>query len=83
MDTDGSLICPNGRKLHFAYRRPIKGNLYGRQEEIYACEDCGGYPYAAQCKKTDKNRTVWLNRELTALYEDVLHNPESIHGRCC
>ena len=79
-DADGSLICPNGRKLRFAYRKPVKGNLYGRQEEVYECEDCGGCPYAAQCKKTDRNRTVRLNQELTAMHEEVLHNLESIHG---
>ena len=79
-DTDGSLICPNGRKLRFSYQQPVKGNLYGRQEEIYECEDCSGCPYAAQCKKTDNNRTVRLNQELTAMHREVLYNLESIHG---
>ena len=79
-DQDGDLICPNGKKFIFAYRKPIKGNLYGRQEEIYQCEDCGNCPYADQCKKTDKNRTIRLNEELTAFHQEVLDNLESIHG---
>ena len=57
-DSDGDLICPNGKKFKFAYRKPIKGNQYGRQEEIYQCENCSGCPYAEQCKKTDKNNAV-------------------------
>ena len=77
---DGDLICPNGKKHIFAYRKPIKGNLYGRQEEIYQCEDCSNCPYAEQCKKTDKNRTIRLNEELTAFHQEVLDNLESIHG---
>jgi hypothetical protein len=79
-DSDGDMICPNGKKFKFAYRKPIKGNRYGRQEEIYQCEDCSECPYAEQCKKTDKNRTVRLNDELTSLHQEVLDNLESIHG---
>ena len=74
------MICPNGKKFKFAYRKPIKGNQYGRQEEIYQCEDCRGCPYAEQCKKTDKNRTIRLNDELTSFHKEVLDNLESIHG---
>lgn len=77
---DGSLICPNGKKLRFAYRKEIQGNLYGRQEEYYTCEDCSGCPYTEKCKKTEKNRTVCLNRELSAMHEEVLANLESIQG---
>ena len=79
-DFDGNLICPNGKKFCFAYREPVKGNHYGRQEEIYQCEDCSGCPYAEQCKKTVKNRTIRLNEELTSLHQEVVNNLESIHG---
>ena len=58
----------------------VKGNKYGRQEEVYQCEDCSGCPYAEQCKKTDKNRTVRINRELTAMHQEVIENLESIQG---
>ena len=79
-DEAGNLVCPNGKKFRLAYRRTVKGNLYGRQEEIYECEDCGNCPYAGQCKKADGNRTVRLNQELTAMHQEVLDNLESIHG---
>ena len=79
-DADGDLICPNHRKFHLAYRKAVKGNQYGRQEEIYECEDCSGCPFAEKCKKTDKNRTIRVNQELTEFHEEVLENLESIHG---
>ena len=66
--------------FHFAYRKAVRGNQYGRQEEVYVCEDCSGCPYAEQCKKTEKNRTIRLNSELTAIHEEVITNLESIHG---
>ena len=79
-DSDGDLICPNNKKFHLAYRQAVKGNQYGRQEEVYVCEDCSGCPYASECKKTDKNRTIRLNQELTVMHQEVLDNLESIHG---
>jgi len=36
--------------------------------------------YAAQCKKTDKKRTIQLNHELTSMHQEVVENLESIHG---
>lgn len=76
----GELICPNNRRFLFSYRKGIKGNQYGRQEEIYTCEDCKGCPYADKCKKTDNNRTIRLNEELTCFHEEVIENLESIQG---
>ena len=64
----------------FRYRKPVKGNNYGRQEEIYECEDCTGCPCAEQCKKGEGNRTVRINEELTAMHQEVINNLECIHG---
>ena len=80
IDRDGDMLCPNNKKMVFSYWKPVPGNKYGRQEEYYTCEDCSGCPYAEQCKKTDKNRTVRLNRELTAMHQEVLDNLQTIHG---
>lgn len=80
IDEDGVMRCPNRKAFRLQYRRPIKGNAYGRQEEIYQCEDCRGCPYAEKCKKTDKNRTVRVNQELTAMHQEVVRNLESIQG---
>ena len=77
---DGVMRCPNGKAFHLQYRQPVKGNQYGRKEEVYQCEDCSGCPYAEKCKKTDKKRTVRINHELTAMHKEVIENLESIHG---
>lgn len=76
----GDLICPNGKRFVFSYRKDVRGNQYGRQEEVYTCEDCSGCPYADQCKKGDNNRTIRLNEELTSFHKEVIENLESIHG---
>lgn len=77
---DGVMRCPNGKAFRLKYRKNVKGNTYGRQEEIYECEDCTGCPYAEHCKKTDKNRTVRINEELSRMHREVMENLESIHG---
>ena len=77
---DGIMRCPNGKAFRLQYRQNVKGNAYGRQEEVYQCEYCTECPYAKQCKKTDKNRTVRVNRELTAMHREVIENLESIQG---
>ena len=80
IDTEGVMRCPNGKAFRFRYRKQVSGNLYGRQEEVYECEDCSGCAYAVQCKKTPRNRTVRLNEELTAMHREVVENLGSIHG---
>lgn len=77
---DGIMRCPNGKAFHFQYRKHVYGNQYGRQEEVYQCEDCSGCPYAERCKKAEKNRTVRINHELTAMHQEVIDNLGSIHG---
>ncbi|MBQ9314497.1 MAG: transposase [Clostridia bacterium] len=80
-DENGTLVCPNGKRFHFKYETHVKGNNYGRTEEIYECESCEDCPYKKDCcPKTKNNRTIKLNRELTAMHEEVLKNLCSIHG---
>ena len=80
-DETGNLICPNGKRFVHKYDKHVKGNKYGRTEEIYECEDCSGCPYKNECcKRTNGNRTARLNRELTAIHHEVIDNLESIHG---
>ena len=80
IDETGAMRCPNGKKFVFKYRQHVKGNEYGRKEEFYECEDCSGCPFAERCKKTEKNRTVRINQELTAMHQEVIDNLESIQG---
>ena len=80
-DPEGNLICPNNKKFIFKYRAHVKGNKYGRTEEVYECENCDGCPYRCECtKKQEGNRTARLNRELTSFHHEVMTNLESIHG---
>lgn len=80
IDETGTLRCPNKRAFRFFYRQHVRGNHFGRQEEVYQCEDCTGCPYAPDCKRTDGNRTVRMNRELTAMHQEVVENLNSIQG---
>ncbi len=80
INEQGVMRCPNDKAFHFLYRKNVRGNQYGRKEELYECEDCSGCPYAEKCKKTDKNRTVRINQELTSMHQEVIENLESIHG---
>ena len=80
IDRDGKMWCPNGKGFHLQYRKAIKGNAYGREEEIYQCEDGSGCPYAEKCKKGEGNRSVRVNQELTKMHQEVIQNLESIQG---
>ena len=79
-DNQGHLICPNGKKFHHIYDRPVRGNKFGRTEEYYQCEDCGGCKYRSQCHKSEKNRIIRMNEELTSFHIEVLNNLNCIHG---
>ena len=80
-DADGNPICPNGRKFVHKLTRHVKGNQYGRTEEIYECESCEGCPCKEQCSpKAKGNRSIRLNQELTSFHQEVLDNLQSIHG---
>lgn len=78
-DSEGNLICPNDKKFIFKYHTHVKGNKYGRTEEVYECENCEGCPYRSECtKKQEGNRTARLNKELTSFHHEVITNLESI-----
>ena len=80
-DSEGNLICPNDKKFIFKYHAHVKGNKYGRTEEVYECENCDGCQYRSECtKKQEGNRTARFNRELTSFHHEVITNLESIHG---
>ena len=80
-DDEGNPICPNGKKFVHKATRPVKGNKYGRTEEIYECESCEGCPFKEQCcPKAKGNRSIHMNQELTALHQEVIDNLQSVHG---
>lgn len=77
---NGDIRCPGGKSLVYRESRPIKGNRYGRTEEIYECEDCSGCAMKDKCTKSSGNRTIRMNRELTKMHEEVIDNLNSVHG---
>ena len=77
---NGKMYCPNNKEMKFKYRTAVKGNKYGREEEVYECENCSNCPLASKCKKTTKNRTIKLNKELTQYHKEVIYNLNSIQG---
>lgn len=79
-DENGNLMCPNGEKFNFVRTQNVKGNKYGRTEEIYQCENCEGCPLRTSRHKSENNRTIQLNEELTAFHNEVLSNLNSTQG---
>ena len=80
INENGKPVCPNGKEFNYLYTRPVKGNKYGRTEEIYECEDCSDCSHKEQCCKSKGNRTIRLNEELTMFHQEVLGNLNSTHG---
>ena len=80
-DEEGNLVCPNNRKFHLKCTTAIRGNKYGRTEETYECENCVNCEHKEKCCPRAKgNRQIKMNRELTAIHEEVIANLCSIHG---
>lgn len=51
IDPYGVMRCPDGKAFHFRYRKNVDGNKYGRQEEVFECENCTDCPCASERKK--------------------------------
>jgi len=80
-DSEGNLICPNGKKFLFKGNKHVRYNKYGRTEELYECECCDGCLHKeACCPRTSGNRTIRMNMELTSIHQEVIENLESVHG---
>lgn len=80
INENGNPVCPNGKEFTYLYSRPVKGNKYGRREELYQCEDCTNCPHKERCCKCEGNRVIRLNEELTEFHKEVLSNLNSVHG---
>lgn len=80
LNDNGKLECPNGKEFKFLHNEHIRGNKYGRTEEVYECEDCSNCKIKEKCCKSKSNRRIRLNRELTTIHEEVLSNLNSTKG---
>ena len=75
-------FIPYGRKFKFKYEQHVRGNNYGRTEEIYECEDCENCSHKQKCcPKAKNNRTIKLNRELTSIHGALLCMNRSIQAK--
>ncbi|MCF8233144.1 MAG: IS1182 family transposase [Bacteroidales bacterium] len=74
--------CPQGRKLRYreTEHRP-SANGYYQKRRIYECEDCSDCPVASACKKTAKNRTLYVNWPLETYKQQARDNLTSAHGQ--
>ena len=70
----------NGKRFHILRSAPVKGNQFGRTEEYYQCEGCAGCPHREKCHKSKENRVVRVNEKLTKCHNEVLNNPNCVHG---
>ena len=80
INENGNPFCPNGKEFRYIYTRPVKGNKYGRTEELYQCEDCSNCPHKEKCCRCEGNRIIRLNEELTSIHKEVLSNLNCVHG---
>ncbi len=79
-DKDNYLICPNNKRFIFKERKPVKGNKYGREQEVFECEDCSNCPFHDQCHKSPNNRIININQELDSMHQEVIDNLNSTKG---
>ena len=80
IDHEGFMVCPNGKRFRFLRSAPVKGNQFGRTEEYYQCEDCTGCLQREKCHKSQYNRVVRINEELTQFHKEVLTNLNCVHS---
>ena len=80
INENGNPECPNGKEVRYLYSRPVRGNQFGRTEEMYQCEDCSDCQLKEQCCKCEGNRIVRINEELTKFHKEVLNNLNSTKG---
>ena len=80
-DSEGHMLCPEGRRFEYLYSRTVKGNRYGRTEEYYRCESCDGCPHRGKCHRGKGDRVIRINAELTEFHKEVVENLATELGR--
>ena len=80
IDEEGNPVCPGGKRFRYWKTSHIRGNKYGRTEEYYRCEDCSECPQREKCHKSNENRVIRINKELTVFHKEVLANLNCVHG---
>ena len=77
----GIMRCPNGKSfLSSVSKKRKKGTSMGVRKKCISVKIAPAVHMQNNVKETDKNRTVRINRELTAMHQEVIENLESIQG---
>lgn len=80
-ETD-SFICRNNRQLiHIGTRKYVTEAGYETKRDYYRCEDCSLCPYASECKKTEKPKTIQFSHRLNELKKKANENLCSEKGK--
>lgn len=62
-------------KKGYKYEQHVRGNNYGRTEEIYECEDCENCSHKQKCcPKAKNNRTIKCDKSYKRLRRKGLNN---------
>lgn len=74
-------ICPNNKYLVFSHieKHKTKTN-YVIERKVYECENCEGCPFAEECKKTDKNRKIYVSEKFERFKQQARDNLLSDKG---
>ena len=80
-DEEGRMVCPAGRRFIFIGKKAVRGNMYGRTEEYYRCEDCTDCCQRGKCHRGKGDRTVRLNAELSVFHKEVIENFSTGFGK--
>ena len=70
-----TFTCKNGKLLiHKSRYKYVTEAGYETFRDYYQCEDCSSCPYAEECKKTPKNRTIQVSHRLNELKRKANEN---------
>ncbi len=79
-ETD-SFTCRNKKRLVYVGKRKYVTEAgYETRRDYYRCEDCRECPYAAECKQTEKPRTIQISHRLKELKKKANENLCSSKG---
>jgi transposase len=80
IDEDGNYICPNNKKLVYAYDRKMKNSIYDAYYKIFKCNACSDCPLKDKCTTSKYGRQISVNEEFESYKQIVRDNLESEEG---
>ena len=81
IDDQDCYICPNNKCLLFSHTEKKKTKSgYIIEQRVYECENCEGCPYANECKKTEKNRKIYVSGKYEKFKQQARDNLNSERG---